>query len=405
MLKRTFRFMSVAVVFSLVLLFLATSAVAQIGRCDATLDAPRIQKGECFNNNGYVVEVIKDGSGNFPVINNDSNSVFAYKVTNVGGKSVSKADILVPICQPVNFNDPLNLKIIASSPAGTFYAPPDYPAGFGDPNTGFGLGMATVSTWVWNGAVGTLSITLQGKVLPSPNALLLNRGTANYAYGQILAPCCGIIGNQNFPPEVPRTTMREMTIEGIPVCVESTDESGCPTKIYSCGSATESPCGCAASDQELWTKDTIRDIGVGVNKLRKTWIENNPRCPMTFLSLEGSCSSTGLTNNALAYQSGIYSSIEGFVYGPGGVTKLAGVYMKACTQGAATCNDYTFKTNSLGKYKICIPTLNNCSSSTKWSGTVTVKVPLPSGQTYTFGTYTYTDYCGSTAINQNFTAQ
>ena len=124
---------------------------------------------------------------------------------------------------------------------------------------------------------------------------------------------------------------------------------------------------------------------------------------MTFLSLDGSCSQAGITNNGYAYQSGSYSSIEGTVYGPGGSVTLGGVYMKACTQGAATCNDYTFKTNYQGKYKICIPALNSCGG-TKWSGTVTVKVPLPSGVTYTFDTHNYTSYCGSGATNHNFTA-
>jgi hypothetical protein len=407
MLKRTFRFMSFGVVFGFVWLFLFTNAVAQLSHCNATLypdDLGRIQRGECFENNGYVVEIIPDGSGNFPQINN-GNSVFKYMVTNIGGKLVSKADILVPICQPVNFNDPTNLKVISSSPSGTFYGPPNYSVGFGDPNTGFGLGLTTVSTWVWNGAVGTLSITLAGKVLASPNAMLLNRGTANYAYGQILAPCCGIIGNQDFPPEVPRTTMKEMTIEGINVCVESTDESGCPTKIYSCAYDTVSPCGCAATDQVLWTKSTIKDLGVSVGRLRQTWIENNPRCPMTFLSLEGSCSQAGLTNNGYAYQSGSYSSIEGTVYGPTGAA-LPNVYMKACTNGVPPCNQI-FKTNSSGKYKICIPTLitfppSTCSG-TKWKGTVT-PIP-PSGATYTFGINDYltSGVCG-TVQNQNFTA-
>lgn len=398
--------MSFGVVFGFVWLFLATNAVAQLGHCNATQfpdDLGRIQRGECFENNGYVVEIIPDGSGNFPrIVNGDS--VFEYSVINVGGKSVTKADILLPICQPVNFNDPTNLKVISSSPSGTLYGPPAYLPGFGDPTTGFGLGLSTVSTWVWNGAVGTLSITLAGKVLASRNALLLNRGTANYAYGQILAPCCGIIGNQDFPPEVPRTTMKEMTIEGINVCVESTDESGCPTKIYSCDSDTVSPCDCADADQELWTKGTIKDLGVTEGKLRQTWIENNPRCPMTFLSLEGTCSSAGLTNNGYAYQSGSYSSIEGYVKTSTG-TPLANVYMKACTNGVPPCNQI-FKTNSSGKYKICIPALTSTCASKKWYGTVT-PIP-PSGATYTFGTHDYrppvgVGICG-TYTNENFTA-
>ncbi len=398
MLERTFRFMSFGVVFGFVLLFLATNAVAQTGHCDATSDALRIQKGECFNNNGYVVEIIPDGIGNFPRIDGSGNSVFAYKVTNVTGKSMSKADLLVPICQPVNFNDPDNLTIITSSPSGTLYGPLAYPAGFGDPNTGFGLGLSTASTWVWNGAVGTLSITLAGKVLASPNALLLNRGTANYAYGQILAPCCGEIGNQEFLPDVPLNTMREMTIEGINVCVESTNESGCPTKIYSCDPDSESPCRNCETKIE-WTKGTIKDLGVTVGKLRQTWHENNPRCPMTFLSLEGSCSSAGLTNNGYAYQSGSYSSIEGYVKSSTGAP-LAGVYMKACTQGATSCNQI-FKTNSTGKYKICLPVLAGLTCPSKqWYGTVT-PIP-PAGTNYTFGVLDYTSGVCGTKTGKDF---
>ena len=286
--KRTSTLLFVAVAF--LMLFSATRVGAAV-----SCDPERKEKGECFESKGYVVEVVKT-EGNFPQIVS-GNSVFTYKITrtNAKVKLVSHADILIPVCTPT-LGSPISYSCSPVSCSGTMYS-----GGSGEPLTGFGLGLSTENTWKWNwlwplkwpiglpSGTGTVSLTLKGNLYASQNPMLIMVGLlkSEFPYGQILAPSCGQIPAETFPPQVPLATKKEEQIGDVKVCSETTDQSGCPTRVYSCPPAYSGPtCGCP--NPVLWEQKPLSDISIVATTLQQVWTDPDPRCPATYIITSGS---------------------------------------------------------------------------------------------------------------------
>ncbi len=287
MLKRVFIFMLFGMVIAIFGLFPASNIGAQ------DCNDQRMERGECFSMNGYLVEIVPDSYGNFPQTDG-VNSVFSYKVT--GSKPISHIDALIPVClgNPISSNcNPT----CGGNPPTQLYAP-----GVGDPNTGFGIGLTTNSTFVWNFSAGsgTFSLTVNGIAYATPNAMLLNRGTGNYSYGQILSPSCGS-SCTTFSPVVPKTIKSEVKFTDTAMaCLVFGDESGCPTegftcKPYSsgtptppdkCGTYYQSVCDCP-TDCKVNATDvgTFSDIAIPPGWLKQASQKNIFRCPMTILKI------------------------------------------------------------------------------------------------------------------------
>lgn len=387
------------------MLFAATNAVAvvQAAHCDANNpdDVVRMQRGECFKGpGGFVVEIVPTG-GNFPYIDTNGNSVFTYKITSTGGKSISHVDIFIPVCveNPISSSyTPCTTPPCQGTPIGP---------GLGESSTGFGLGVLTNSTFKWplSGNSGQVSLTMQGTVFASPNAMLVKSGssTSGFAYGQILAPACGLITAPTFPPQVPQTTKKEVNILGVDVCMESENQSGCPTKIYSCDIPIASVCDCPSdpNHQVVWDKKTLLDHKINLNTLFQAWTDYDSRCRKAHSRVEGSCQiSTYLPDGSL--YTWTYPAISGKVTNATTGKAVGGVTMQICTDGGG-CNT-SEKTNALGKYSLCLGTASiDCKN--KWSGTVTPQKTGLSFAPVSPTTGRYTDVCGEGQQNQNYTGQ
>ncbi len=370
---------SVLSVLVVVLTLFAATNVSAV--CDSKLPA-----GYCFDDNGAQVEIVADPldpNANFPQINAAGNSVFKYKITNTGNKTINFIDILIPECTP-SLGDPLN-PTGASPGKYKFFAP-----GAGDPNTGFGLGLKPYRTYQWGySGVGEISFTMNGRVHAYPNSMFLNRGTGNFAYGQILSPSCAEFPYRAFIEEVPETVQKEVLVKGVPLCVESTDGTGCPTAVFSCEVPIESVCSCPGVDQNnpgdryYWERGSIKDVGIGQGNLLQAWGEHDARCPRTWWQTKGSCklynSYTGWTGN------GTYPGVSGYVqYFDVGTNKwkgLSGVTMKACQNGVCST---TIKTDSTGFFSHCFPPAGGWTLP--WNGTLT---PVKTGLAFT------PDICGN----------
>jgi hypothetical protein len=373
-----------------VLMLFAVSGAGAVVNCDPE----RKEKEECFESNGYVVEVVKDAEGNFPqTVNGDS--VFTYRITRVDSrkKLVSHADILIPVCTPP-LGRPIDFKCEPVSCTGQ-----EFFGGSGEPFTGFGLGLTTEDTWKWNwlwplrwpigfiAGTGTVSITMPGKVYASPNAMLVMVGLlkSDFLYGQILAPACALIPAPTFPPQVPLATRREESAGGIAVCLESSDQSGCPTEVFSCSDDQVSVCACDPNLKILWDKISFSDIAIGPeNPLNEVWTKSDPRCPLTYLFLEGSCTTTICPGGTGTCSTITYPSIAGKVFKADGSTPNANVTMSGFPGDPV-------KTNANGGYKGCVPK--------NWSGTVT---PKKTGWTFTPVTLTYSGVT-TDRTQQNYT--
>jgi hypothetical protein len=357
-----------------VLTLFAATKVGAI--CDTNLPA-----GWCFEKNGYRVEVadpngtpIPNG-GTFPVIV-DGNSVYTYKITKTTAKRLfNGVDILIPVCSE-SLGNPLSY--FCGTPTNPLCFGKLYKGGSGDPLTRFGFGLTTNDTWNWSLFTDkdtiAVSFTIQGIKYASPNAMLVKVGLifSDSIYGQILAPACGLITAPTFPPQVPQTTKKEENILGIDVCMESTDQSGCPTKIYSCSDSSYSACNCPDSKPPRveWTKTTLLDHKIDLETLFQAWTDYDSRCRKAHSLVEGSCQiSTYLPDGSLYTYT--YPAISGKVFKPSSNLGLSGVTMQMCPAGGG-CNT-SVKTNALGKYSLCLGT-------TPWTGTVT---PLKTGYTFT----------------------
>ena len=346
----------------LVLLVLV-AALMLFSAINASAACPDGPVGWCFEDNGVTVEVVTDPQDptQFPQ-NVGGNSVFKYKITTLSGnRQVNFIDVLIPQCTS-DLGDPLHS---AYPPSGgskyNFFG-----AGDGDPNTGFGLGQKTFRTFQWSyDGSAEISFTLNSKVFAYPNALFLNRGTGNFAYGQILSPACDQLPYRAFTQEVPYTFQKEANLMGMDTCMTSEDGSGCPTTIFSCSDLSTSACDCAEVDREYWTKGTILDLKIPQGKLRQVWSENDSRCPRTYWHSEGSCT-LNLIVGGQAFQT-VGSKVSGTVYSGG--NPVYNAWMRRCVGTTCTSEDNSKKTNSSGYYQMCLPA---------WSGTLQpVKTGLP----------------------------
>ena len=259
---------------------------------------PNLPPGWCFEKNGYKVEIVPF-DGNFPDTSS-GNSVFKYKITKIDPKanSVNWVDILIPsTCNP-NL-DPISYVCTSQTCYGKMFI-----GGSGDPLTGFGLGLTTDNTVKWDWTIsskgkgvpgGTVSLTLPGILYASKGNMLLKLGLLNFSYpfGEILAPSCGQVPAQVFPPQVPHATKKQEKISDIEVCIESTDQSGFPTSVYSCdpppvGTPPTPACDCPEGKRDYWVKKPLAELQIVASTLKQVWIDPDPRSPATYIITEGS---------------------------------------------------------------------------------------------------------------------
>jgi hypothetical protein len=281
-----------------VLMFLVVISVGVASATCPTCDPTSMAKGECFASHGYVIQVVKDSSNNFPQIDAGGNSVFLYNVTrcDTGKPLVSLAGILIPECSP----PVAPLKPIASKCLPVSCTGQEFFGGSGDPLTGFGFGLTTEDTWRWNWlwplkwplglpqGTGTVSITMQGKVYASMNPMMVAAGLlrSNFPYGQILAPSCGLVTPPSFPAIVPQTTQSEVPLNpGLTLCLEGGDNSGCPTKVYDCGLNPATPCGC--ENKDFWDDvGTLSNLQIPADQMiKQVSTKFDARCPITLLKV------------------------------------------------------------------------------------------------------------------------
>jgi len=273
-----------------ILMFLP--AITTFAACPTDLDP-----GRCFEAEGYRVETVPL-QGPFPTINNQGNSVFAYKISKTTGKrKVKEADILIPVCTP-SLGNPIAFSCGPSLCSGTMFTD-----GSGDPSTSFGLGLTTYDTWNWDWkewwfdkpGQRTVSFTFQGKIYASPNAMLMkvetwNKNRRDNPFGQILAPSCSLVPPPIFPPQVPLATKKEEQIGDVKICSESTDQTGCATKVYTCSDPLSSACNCPEGSKQYWPQKSLADIVIGgdMGTLQQVWTDPDPRCPTTYIITSGS---------------------------------------------------------------------------------------------------------------------
>jgi len=281
----------ICLVLSVMVVVLMLFAATKVGAaCDPTLPA-----GWCFEDKGYRVVIAypngdpipKDGT--FPVIV-DGNSVYTYKITKITGKRFRDVDILIPVCTQ-SLGNPIAWSCSPPVCVGKFYK-----GGSGDPSTGFGLGLTTNDTWNWNMLSErdsiTVSFTFKGKTYASQNALLVRVGLIlrEYVYGQILAPSCGLVSVQVFPPQVPLATKKQEKISDVEICIESTDQSGFPTSVYSCDPLLVGTpaCNCPEEKRDYWVKYPLSALHIDPSTLQQVWIDPDPRSPATYIITSGS---------------------------------------------------------------------------------------------------------------------
>ena len=276
--KRTF------IVLPIMIAVLMLFSAAKVGAaCD-----PNLPPGWCFEHKGYKVEIVPDNEGNFPKIVG-GNSVYTYRVTRITSiRKFRDVDILIPVCTE-SLGDPIAYSCDPITCLGKFYK-----GGTGDPSTRFGFGLTTDDTWNWNMFSDcnqiVVSFTLKGIKYASQNALVVKGGLifGDYAYGQILAPSCGLVSAQVFPPQVPLATKKQEKISDIEICIESTDQSGFPTSVYSCKVSNTPACNCNEGDRDYWVKKPLAELQIVASTLQQVWIDPDPRSPATYIITSGS---------------------------------------------------------------------------------------------------------------------
>jgi len=165
---------------AIVALFAATQAVAANGFLgDGDCDPSEAALFQCFQSAGYVVEILPC-NGAFPCIVSD-NSVFNYRITEKGSEKIKYINLLISAAQ--------ELKILSSTPAKRML----FTGGQGDKTSKFGRGLIlynTVRLDKYNGRGGDISLTLQGKIPVSHNAmgLIPNSDWKQWGIGEILLP-------------------------------------------------------------------------------------------------------------------------------------------------------------------------------------------------------------------------
>ncbi|MFT4543355.1 MAG: hypothetical protein ACI835_005825 [Planctomycetota bacterium] len=147
----------------------------------------------CFETStGFTVEIIPGVSDEFPVINADGNSVFAYRITGPGANGgscagvsdVSHSDIAIPVC----LENPI--VILDSEPGGRLLS-----GGQGDPSCGFGAGDLDRDVFKWDvgapcSGYAEFSFVVAGVRQAAPTGFLLKEGN-ECRTGEILGPDCG----------------------------------------------------------------------------------------------------------------------------------------------------------------------------------------------------------------------
>jgi len=176
----------------------------------------------CFQiPSGFVVEVVPGPGGEFPVINDEGDSVFAYKISGPGSTGgscrrvydVSHANIQLPVCV-----DP-RLSIVAASPE-----PELLTGGHGDPSCGFGAGDLEHDLLKWDSGVRcdemrVFSVTLAGTVGAEAREFFIKAGQ-DCESGRILGPGCPAdeqfcLGDEGCPCDNPSETGGCATSSGV----------------------------------------------------------------------------------------------------------------------------------------------------------------------------------------------
>lgn len=276
--KRTF--IALSIMLALLMLFAATKASAAC--------APNLDPGRCFEKNGYQVETVPL-QGTFPVIDG-GNSVYTYKISRTtAARKFRDIDILIPVCTE-SLGNPIAYSCSPISCLGKFYK-----GGIGDPSTRFGFGLTTDDTWNWNMFSEkyemVVSFTFKGIKYASQNAIMGKVGLifGDYFYGQILAPSCGQVSVQEFPPQVPHATKKQEKISDVEICIESTDQSGFPTSVYSCLDSSKRACECPEGEtRDYWVKKPLAELKIDAQTLQQVWIDPDPRSPATYIITSGS---------------------------------------------------------------------------------------------------------------------
>lgn len=178
-----------AVVIAIVALFAATQAVADNGDpCapselgDGICCPSEAQDFQCFEDAGYVVE-ISPCDGQFPCTVS-GNSVFEYRITKKGSKTIKDVDLLLSVCTPT-------LEIVEySTPKWILFT-----NGEGDSQYKFGRGLTRDNTGRfgnYKAGSGTISLTISGAALAEPKAmgLMITADWRQWGLGEILAPTC-----------------------------------------------------------------------------------------------------------------------------------------------------------------------------------------------------------------------
>ncbi len=160
---------------------------------DGVCDSAEAQAGLCFvSPTGFVVEALSGPGGEFPVIDADGNSVFAYRITGPGANggscqavhAISHASLLVPaLCGG-----------IAPTLVGAWPAAEYKTSGQGDPSCAFGTGNLEANVLKWDTGVGcngtsVYTLVLEGAYSAAPTPFSLKAGP-HCSVGTILGPAC-----------------------------------------------------------------------------------------------------------------------------------------------------------------------------------------------------------------------
>lgn len=165
---------------------LSLSSNAWAVNADGSCESNELDAGTCATINSYSVVAITDSAGNFPVINNDGNSVFTYEVAGPGVygnrtkdvRGLSHFDVLVPTCEPDG------LSILSAGPNAEHLDR--------DPSSGYSADGYTVLKFdkgVGKNSTKQFSYTLQGNVAASLSEVAIKAGTGLHT-GAILGPTC-----------------------------------------------------------------------------------------------------------------------------------------------------------------------------------------------------------------------
>jgi hypothetical protein len=162
-------------------LFAAQTVAANGELGDGICDELEANLFQCFEDAGYVVEILPC-NGQFPCLES-GNSVFNYRITEVGTKKIQFINLLLPAMS--------DLEILSSTPARRKL----FRDGRGDKISKFGRGLTfynTLRLWKHNyhKKKGDISLTLRGDIPALHNAmgLIISLDWRKWAIGEILLP-------------------------------------------------------------------------------------------------------------------------------------------------------------------------------------------------------------------------